>query len=69
MYYVTYGNKYNAKKTEYNGRSFDSKLEASHAMELEMMKKAGKIKDYECQKRVEINVAWYSGKPTLTRVS
>lgn len=33
-------NKYGAKKTEYNGRTFDSKKEAEYAGELDLMRKA-----------------------------
>lgn len=55
--YQTYfkKNKFNAKKTEFNGRKFDSKFEASVAEELELRKKAKDIKDYDCQYKIE---AW-----------
>ena len=33
-------NKYGAKRTEYNGRIFDSKKEAAYAGELDLLKKA-----------------------------
>lgn len=66
--YYKSNNKYHAQTTTYNGLSYDSKLEASHAMELDMRLKAGEIKSVERQVRVEINCAWYSGKPTLTLV-
>lgn len=52
MHKVTYS-KYRAKKTEYNGRTFDSKFEAGVAHELEMRKRAGEILDYDCQFKVE----------------
>lgn len=42
-------NKYHAKKTEYNGRTFDSKKEANRAWELDMLKKAGEVVEVEYQ--------------------
>lgn len=42
-----------AKRTEFNGRKFDSKFEAGVAEDLEIRKKAGEIKDYDCQFKVE----------------
>lgn len=42
-------NKYHAKKTEYNGRTFDSKKEANRAWELDMLKKAGEVVDIDYQ--------------------
>lgn len=47
MYY----NKYHNKKTEYNGIMYDSKKEANRAFTLDMLLRAGKIKDLERQKR------------------
>lgn len=49
-------NKFNAKSTVYNGRRYDSKLEASYAMELDWQKKAGLIKDWEAQRKLDIRV-------------
>lgn len=46
-------NKYGAKRTEFNGKIFDSKFEASVAEELETRKLAKDIKDYDTQHRVE----------------
>lgn len=46
-------NKYHAVKTEFNGKIYDSKFEGSVAAELELMKRAGEIKDYETQYRIE----------------
>lgn len=46
-------NKYGAKRTEFNGKIFDSKFEASVAQDLETRKLAGDIRDYETQYRVE----------------
>lgn len=48
-------NKFNAKKTEFNGKIYDSKHEANTAASLEVRKKAKDIKDYETQFRIE---AW-----------
>lgn len=44
-------NKYFAKKTEYRGVYYDSKLEAKRAYELDILERAGKISDLERQKR------------------
>jgi len=38
-----------AKKTNFNGKIFDSKFEAGHAQEMELRKKAKDIKDYSTQ--------------------
>lgn len=56
MTYLTYfkPNKYGAKRTEFNGYHYDSKFEASVAEELELRKKAGDIKDYDRQFKVEM---------------
>ena len=55
--YKTYfkQNKYGAKRTEFNGRTFDSKFEAGVAHDLELRKRAKDILDYDCQYRIE---AW-----------
>lgn len=42
-------NKYHNKKTEHNGRTFDSKREALRAWELEQLQKIGEISDLEYQ--------------------
>ena len=41
--------KYNAKKTEVDGRVFDSRAEARRYSELCLMEKAGEIDDLQCQ--------------------
>jgi hypothetical protein len=51
-------NKFNAKKTEYNGLRYDSKLEVEKAMELDWMLKAKEIKSWERQVKVEFNFVW-----------
>lgn len=65
MYRVRYGNKYGAKKTEFNGYKYDSKFEASVAQELELRKKAGEIKDYEQQYKVEMWAHRSDGTPAF----
>lgn len=47
-------NKYRAVKTEYGGKKYDSKLEARYAAELDLRKKAGDIKDWERQFKIEL---------------
>ena len=51
-YKQTYS-KYRAKRTEYNGYKYDSKFEAGVAMELDLRLKAGEIKDWERQFKIE----------------
>lgn len=43
--------KYHAVKTEYKGIMYDSKFEAHKAYELDMLERAGKIKDLQRQVR------------------
>ena len=45
-------NKYGAKRTEFNGKIYDSKYEASVASDLELRKKAKDIKDYHAQYKI-----------------
>jgi len=54
VYKQTWGNKYGAKKTEFNGRKYDSKYEAGIAQELDLRLKAGDIKAVEPQFKVEM---------------
>jgi len=49
-------NKFNAKTTLYNGRYYDSKLEASYAMELDWRIKAGEIKEVIPQYKISLDV-------------
>lgn len=49
-------NKYSAVKQTYNGYSYDSKLEAKYAYELDMRKKTGEIKEITKQKKIELYV-------------
>lgn len=55
-HYVKYNNYYSTKKQGKN----DSKFEAGKAQELELLKYAGEIKDFEEQKviRLEVNGYW-----------
>lgn len=56
MYYQSYTNKYNAKKTVYNGRRYDSKLEARVAQELDLRLKAGEFVEVIPQYRIKLYV-------------
>ena len=59
---MTYGQKTyytNAKTTEYNGYYYDSKFEASIAMELDMQLKAGEILKVERQINIPLEVNGY----------
>ena len=49
-------NKFGAKKTEYNGRIFDSSKEAKRAWEIDCMIRAGEILKVEYQPKYEIVV-------------
>ncbi len=53
------GNKYNAKTSTYNGRHYDSKLEAGYAMELDWMLKAKIIKEWIPQYKMDLRVNDY----------
>jgi len=57
MYYTTYKyNKFGAKKTEYNGRKYDSKLEARVAQELDLRMKSGEFIEVTPQFRIKLYV-------------
>lgn len=49
-------NKYNAKRTFFDGIWFDSKKEAHRYQQLKLMLRAGKISDLELQPRYDIVV-------------
>ncbi len=53
MYYQTY-NKFGAKKTVYNNRKYDSKLEARVAQQLDLRMKAGEFTLVEPQYRIKL---------------
>jgi hypothetical protein len=56
MYYQSYSNKYGAKKTVYNGRRYDSKLEARVAQELDLRLRAGEFTEVVPQYRIKLYV-------------
>jgi len=60
-----YGNKYGAKKTEYNGYKYDSKFEAGVAQELDLRLKSGDIKAVENQYKVEVWCYREDGTPAF----
>lgn len=47
-------NKFGAKKTEFNGRKYDSQFEAGVAQDLDLRLKAGDIQEVEPQYKVEM---------------
>ena len=49
----------NARKQTYNGYQYDSKFEATYAKELDLRKKAGDIKDYDRQVKLDLVVGDY----------
>jgi len=53
---MRYRNKYNNKKCRYKDRIFHSRREAGDAMWLDSLIKQGKIKDFECQHKIDIRV-------------
>ena len=54
MWQIKRQNKYNSKRTSTNFGQFDSKKEAAYCNDLELMKKAGEIKDYKRQVRFDL---------------
>lgn len=50
------GNKYGAKKTEYNGNKYDSKAEAEYAINLDWLLQDGQVKSWERQIRYDLCV-------------
>ena len=59
-------NKYGAKRTEFNGKIFDSKFEASVAQDLETRKLANDILDYDTQYKVEMDIYRSDGVKAMT---
>lgn len=47
-------NKYNAKKVEIDGITFDSKKEAARYCDLKLMQRAGEIRDLQLQVEYEL---------------
>lgn len=64
-YTQRYGNKYGAKKTEFKGRRYDSKFEASVAEELDLRLKAGEITEIIPQFKVEMWCYRENGLPAF----
>jgi len=54
--YKNRGNKFHAKTTTYNGRHYHSALEAGYAMELDWMLKAGVIKEWIPQWKIDLRI-------------
>ena len=48
-----------AKKCDYNNYTYDSKFEAQHAADLDLLVKAGEIKSYEKQVNLDLIVNGY----------
>ena len=67
MVYRTRYKKYGNKKTEYDGYTYDSKFEAGIAKDLDWRKKAGDIKDWERQYKVEMWACDSTGEPKLKK--
>ena len=55
-YFKQQGNKFNATKQTYNGRSYHSKKEAEYAAELDWLKKAKQIKEIIPQYKISLDV-------------
>lgn len=56
MYYQKYSSKYNAQKTTYKGRRYDSKLEAKVAMLLDQRMQNGEFVEIIPQYRIKLYV-------------
>ena len=52
-------NKYRNIKTEYNGINYASKLEASYARDLDILKRAKEIKEWHRQVRISLDLNGY----------
>jgi hypothetical protein len=48
-----------AKSTEYKGHRYDSKFEASYAADLDLLVRAGKVKSWERQVKIPLEVNGY----------
>lgn len=58
-------NKYGAKRTEFNGKKYDSKFEAATAQSLELRKKGKDILDYDIQYMLEMWCHREDGSPAF----
>lgn len=56
MVFIPKKNKYNAKSTNYNGYNYDSKKEASYAMDLDWKIKAKLVKRFERQHKFDLRI-------------
>ena len=56
MWDLKRGNKYRAKRTDYGGRQYYSKKEAGRAYELDMIKRAGQIKEVTPQVTIRLKI-------------
>lgn len=59
MYFQRNGSKYGNSTKEYGGRIYHSKLEAKYAQDLDLLKRAKEIKEWEGQFRLPLNVNGY----------
>lgn len=59
MYSQIKANKYGAKRKDYGGRSYHSKLEASYAQDFDTLLKAGKLKEVTPQYKIPLSVNGY----------
>lgn len=58
-WYQRRGSKYNNISHVYNGIAYHSKREAGHAAGLDLLKKAGEIKEWERQVKISLDVNGY----------
>jgi len=49
-------NKFNSKRTYYNGRYYQSTLEANYAQELDFRKKAGEVQEIIPQYKIDLGI-------------
>lgn len=56
MHRVIYGNKYGAKSFEYNGIRYHSKKEAGYAADLDILIRAGEIKSWKRQVKLDLRL-------------
>lgn len=63
MSYTTRTQKFGNAKTVYNGEKYDSKFEAGVARTLDLRKRAGEIKDWERQYKIECMPYTKAGDP------
>lgn len=56
MWYQRKGNKFGAKSSTYNGINYHSKKEAGYAAELDLLLKAGEIKEWTRQIKISLDV-------------